>query len=82
VIFIYVLTIYLSYFYPSIVLPLPSVNGAGSVCDENTSKFHGRIRGYKWSLLKIRERKYKEEHGGPRWKPGAKRAYFCSFRCF
>jgi hypothetical protein len=41
------------------------VNGAGSVCDQKTSKFfvlhgrvHGRTHGCKGSLLKVREGKY------------------------
>jgi hypothetical protein len=48
-------------------------SGAGSVCDQKTSKFfvphgriHGRTCGYKWSLLKVREGKYKESMMGPR----------------
>jgi hypothetical protein len=27
-------------------------------------RIHGRTCGYKWSLLKVREAKYKREHGG------------------
>jgi hypothetical protein len=34
--------------------------------------------GYKWSLLKIRERKYKGNTVSPRWKPKAKRVCFCN----
>jgi hypothetical protein len=26
-------------------------------------RIHGKTRGYKWSLLKVREEKYKREHG-------------------
>jgi hypothetical protein len=44
----------------------PNVNSAGPVCDQKTSKFfvpcgriHGRICWHKWSLLKVREGKYK-----------------------
>jgi hypothetical protein len=33
-------------------------------------------RGCKWSLLKVRERKYKMEHGGPRWTLEADRMCF------
>jgi hypothetical protein len=29
---------------------------------------YGRIHGYKWSLLKVKEGKYKREHGGTKWK--------------
>jgi hypothetical protein len=43
----------------------------GGICDQKTSKFcvpqgriHDRTHGYKWSLLKVREGKYKREHGG------------------
>jgi hypothetical protein len=30
-------------------------------------RIHGRTHGCKWSLLKVREGKYKREHEGPRW---------------
>jgi hypothetical protein len=47
------------------------VNGGSVVCDQKTSKFlvpngriHGRTHGYKGSLLKVREGKYKREHDG------------------
>jgi hypothetical protein len=59
------------------------VNGAGAVCDQKISKFfvqcgriHDRTCGYKGSLLKIRERKYKGEHGGCRQSLLADRASF------
>jgi hypothetical protein len=46
------------------------VNGAGSVCDQKTSKFfvpwgriQGRTRGCKWNLLNIRKGKHKGKHG-------------------
>jgi hypothetical protein len=49
------------------------------VCDQKTSKFfvlcgriHGRTHGYKWSLLKIREGKYKGEHGGAQVESGGR----------
>jgi hypothetical protein len=48
-----------------------SVNSLGSVCDQKTSIFfvpcgriHGRTHRYKGNLLKVREQKYKREHGG------------------
>jgi hypothetical protein len=41
-----------------------------SVCGQKISKFfvlqgriHGRIRGCKWNLLKVREERYKGKHG-------------------
>jgi hypothetical protein len=39
-------------------------------------RMHGRTRGCKWSLLKVREGKYKRGHGGTRWKVGAERESF------
>jgi hypothetical protein len=47
------------------------VNSACAVCDQETSKFfvlceriHGGTHGCKWSLLKVRDGKYKREHDG------------------
>jgi hypothetical protein len=47
------------------------VNGAGSFCDQNTSKLfvlcgriYGRTHECTGGLLKVRERKYKGDHGG------------------
>jgi hypothetical protein len=45
-------------------------------------RIQGRIRGYKWSLLKVREGKYKKEHGGCRWNLQAERACFSSLGAF
>jgi hypothetical protein len=55
---------------------------------QKTSKFFvsheknsGRTCGCKGSLLKVRERKYKREHGGHRWNLQAEKV--CPFsRCF
>jgi hypothetical protein len=58
-----------------------SVNGAGSVCDQDFQilvphgRIHGRTRGYKWSLLKVREGKYKEEYDKARCSSGAFKIY-------
>jgi hypothetical protein len=41
-------------------------------------RIHSRTRGYKWSLLKVREGNYKREHGGPQWNLEAERACFSS----
>jgi hypothetical protein len=49
----------------------PSVNGNGAVSDQR--RIHGRTRGYKWNLVKVREGKYKTEPGGS-WK---QRVCFC-----
>jgi hypothetical protein len=59
------------------------VNSTGSICAQKTSKFfvshgriHGRTCGCKGSLLKVREEKYKREHGGHRWSLLAERVSF------
>jgi hypothetical protein len=41
-------------------------------------RIHGRTRGHKWNLLKVREEKYKGRPGRS-WKP---RARFCSSGAF
>jgi hypothetical protein len=48
-----------------------SVNGSCTVCNQKTFKFFvlygricGRTHGYRWSSVKVRERKYKREHDG------------------
>jgi hypothetical protein len=35
-----------------------------------------RTPGYKWGLLKVREREIQREHGAHRWNPPAERACF------
>jgi hypothetical protein len=35
-----------------------------------------RMHGYKWGLLKVREREIQREHGGCRWSLLAETAYF------
>jgi hypothetical protein len=65
------------------LLVVRNVNGVGSVCDQETSKFlslvkesMARTHGYKWSLLKVRE----EIHGEAQVEVGSQ--VFLLFRCF
>jgi hypothetical protein len=50
----------------------------GGVCDQKASKFfvlhgiiHGKIHACKWSLLKVKEKKYKKEHCGAQVESGS-----------
>jgi hypothetical protein len=59
------------------------------VCDQKSTNFfvlcgriHGRTHGYKWSLLKVREEKYKGKHGWPQVEIGSLESMFLLFRCF
>jgi hypothetical protein len=64
------------------------MNGAGAVCDQKTSKsfvphgrIHGRTHGCKGRLLKVKEGKYKREHGGAQMESGGRESMLFSFRC-
>jgi hypothetical protein len=37
-----------------------------------TERIHGRTRGCKWSLLKVRDGKYKREHAGTQVESGGR----------
>jgi hypothetical protein len=59
--------------FPKKVKNRAIVNGVGVIFVPH-GRIHGRTHGCKWSLLKVREGKYKGSMVvGPRWKPEAER---------
>jgi hypothetical protein len=66
-----------------------SVNGTCAACDLKTSKFfvlhgriHGRTCGCKGRLLKVRDGKYKREHGGALVESAGRESRLLFSRCF
>jgi hypothetical protein len=45
-------------------------------------RIHGRTCGYKESLLKVREKKYKVKHDGAQVEAGNQESVFLPLRCF